>query len=149
MAPEGKTKAAFVNLWGRKFPTHEIEENQFKIGDNVYIFAGTNQRKKGIVIKVMPVMMLIKITEGPNSGEVIKCNQSNARITRETEGKTSPVEESQSLALIVQTIDSMKVDYQDSMAQLTHQMLQMKAEHDRKMDTLSGMIRQLALEHTE
>ena len=149
MAPEGRAKPAVVNLWGRRFPRDEIERTKFKTGDQVVILAGTNQRKTGIVLKIMPVMMLVKISEGPTAGEVIKCNQSNARRTGETEGKPAAVGEAQSLDLIIQTIDAMRIEYQDSMTQLTQQIRQMETEHNQKLEILTGMIQQVAQEHNE
>jgi len=51
----------------------------FQPGDHVEVQLEDGKRVKGVVEKVMPIKMLLKVTEGVRSGNVIKCDQSSAR----------------------------------------------------------------------
>jgi ribosomal protein L24 len=143
MAPLQQSNLTLVNLWGRRFPKHEIEKNTFKPGDHVYIFAGNNKRKTGVVEKVMTIMMLVKITEGTHTGGIIKCNLSSARkisvaeeVITDTLGQHV---QHRTVGRIVELMTAMKEKYNENMKQLTTRMQQVKDE----------MIRQIALNSTE
>jgi len=173
MVPPGQNRPATLSLWGRTFASEELEVRSFQAGDRVEVQVGDDQRSKGVVEKVMPVKMLVKVTEGLRSGNVIKCDQSSARwlgvaqtnivadasndlrnvVTEQprAEGPSAEeprAEEPRAGEEILQLMTEMEQERVANMKQLTQLIQLADHRHEQKMTHLLQLMTKMKEDHT-
>ena len=144
-------------MFGRLKKSPPTEQTApFEVGDEVYIHTGPNKWNTGIVQRIMPVMMEVKLITNPEKPEVIRCKHSSARLSTRTvrtdgnetggqqqsHGQREPGVISDESVL---TLEGRDLDRKIALEELKEAVTALEVAHQTRMQEITALIRRLEL----
>ena len=117
-------------------------EVAFAIGDKVAVHTGPNKNVIGVVQRMMPVMMEIKVISRAPGLDVVKCKHSSARLVDKV-GRPNEIAEKE-YAIIAEesvvTMEGRELERKIAIEELTEAISALDLEHRVRMKAISALV---------